>query len=73
MISKSDKVFREALDLSPIERASLADQLLFSLDKPDGEIDDIWRKEIGERLAAYKSGQATPVSVEDILDSYRNK
>lgn len=70
MISKSDKVFREALDLSPIERASLADQLLFSLDKPDEQIDDIWRKEIAARLAAFKSAQATTVSAEEVLESY---
>ena len=73
MVSKSDKVFKEALDLSPIERASLADQLLSSLDKPNKQIENVWRKEIGERLAAYRLGQATTVSAEDILEYYRNK
>ena len=73
MKSKSQDLLREALDLSPIERADLADRLLSSLDAPDKAIDDVWRKEIGARLSAYRSGKAPTVSAEDILAEYRRK
>jgi putative addiction module component (TIGR02574 family) len=71
--TKSQDLLKEALDLPPIERAALADQLLASLDKPDEAVDEVWRKEIAARLRAYRSGTATTVSAEDILAEYRAK
>lgn len=73
MKPKSQDVLKEALDLPPIERAALVDQLLTSLDKPDEAVDDTWRKEIAARLRAYRSGAAATVSAEDILAEYRAK
>jgi len=70
---KSQDLLKEALDLPPIERAALADRLLASLDKPDEAVDEVWRKEIGARLRAYRSGTAATVSAEDILAEYRAK
>jgi len=73
MVSKSKKITEEALNLPPAERASLVDQLLSSLDTPDEKIDNVWRKEISDRLAAYRSGQAETVSVDEVLEHYRSK
>lgn len=73
MKTKSKEILKEALDLPPIERAALVDQLLTSLDKPDEAVDEVWRKEIGARLRAYRSGAAATVSAEDILTEYRAK
>jgi putative addiction module component (TIGR02574 family) len=70
---KSQDVLKEALDLPPIERAALVDELLASLDKPDEAIDEVWRKEIAARLRAYRSGTAATVSAEEILADYRAK
>jgi putative addiction module component (TIGR02574 family) len=70
---RSQNLLKEALDLPPIERAVLADQLLASLDKPDEAVDAAWRKEIAARLRAYRSGTAATVSAEDILAEYRAK
>jgi len=70
---KSEEVLKEALDLPPIERAALVDQLLTSLDRPDEAVDAVWRKEIAARLRAYRSGKAETVSAEDILAEYRAK
>ncbi len=67
MESKSEDLLREALDLPPIERAALADQLLTSLDRPDAAADEVWRKEIAARLRVYKPGTAETVSAEEIL------
>jgi putative addiction module component (TIGR02574 family) len=67
MSPKSEDLLREALDLPPIERAALVDQLLTSLDRPDDAVDEVWRKEIAARLRAYRSGTAETVSAEEIL------
>ncbi len=73
MKPKSQDLLNEALELPAIERAALVDRLLTSLDKPDAAIDEVWRKEIGARLRAYRSGTAATVSAEDILAEYRAK
>jgi len=70
---RSKEVLKEALDLPPVERAALIDQLLSSLDKPDEAVDEVWRKEVDARLRAYRSGAAQTVSAEDILAEYRAK
>lgn len=67
MKPRSKELLKEALDLPPIERAALVDQLLSSLDKPDEAVDEVWRKEIDARLRAYRSGAVQTVSAEDIL------
>lgn len=73
MKPRSKEVLKEALDLPPVERAALIDQLLSSLDKPDEAVDEVWRKEVDARLRAYRSGAAQTVSAEDILAEYRAK
>jgi putative addiction module component (TIGR02574 family) len=70
---KTQEVLKEAMELSPVERAGLADSLLSSLDKPDSTIDEIWKKEIGERLDAYEKGLMETVSVNEVLAKYKNK
>jgi len=62
MTPVSEDLLRRALDLPAVERAQLADQLLLSLDQPDDAIDNLWREEIGKRIAAYRAGQAETVT-----------
>ena len=73
MKPESRDLLKEALELPPVQRAALVDQLLTSLDKPDEAIDDLWRKEIAARLRAYRSGTAKTVSAEEVLAEYRAK
>lgn len=44
MTTDTKQIFKEALVLPAIERASLADHLLSSLDQPIEHIDAFWRK-----------------------------
>jgi len=63
MSAQSKRLLTEALDLPPVERAELIEQLLSSFDFPSRqEVDDLWGKEAEERIAAYESGEiaATP-------------
>jgi putative addiction module component (TIGR02574 family) len=71
MKPESEDLLKEALELSPIERAALVDRLITSLDRPDDAVDQVWRKEIAARLRAYRSGTAATVSAEDIIAEYR--
>ncbi len=71
MVTNTEQIMKEALKLPSIERAILADKLLSSLDKPDKVIDEIWRREIEDRIAAYNTGKAETVSVEEVMAKYR--
>jgi putative addiction module component (TIGR02574 family) len=73
MNPKSEELLKEVLELSPIERAAMIDRLITSLDKPDDAIDKAWRKEIGTRLRAHRSGAAVSIPAEGILAEYRTK
>ncbi|MBD3418480.1 MAG: addiction module protein [Chitinivibrionales bacterium] len=73
MTAHAQKILKEALDLSASERVYLADRLLTSLDFQDAAIDSVWKKEIGDRLRAYKTGEAETISVEEVLAIYQSK
>jgi putative addiction module component (TIGR02574 family) len=66
-------VLNDALKLPPKERASVVDQILSSLDQPDQYLDDLWRKEVEERLAAYNRGEIKAIPLDDVLAKYRAK
>ncbi len=53
MVTDTHLILKEALELPAMERASLADHLLSSMDQPDEHIDALWRKEVEDRVNAY--------------------
>lgn len=65
------EVLKDALKLSPEERAALAEQLLSSLEQPDEHIDNLWRKEAEDRIDAYNEGKIKSVSLKDVLAKYQ--
>ncbi len=71
MATDTKQVLKEALELPSVERATLVDQLLSSLDKPDEHIDALWRKEVENRINAYHSGKIKSVTLEEVLSKYR--
>jgi putative addiction module component, TIGR02574 family len=70
-MTTTDNIFKEALTLTPSEKAQLIDKLISSLDKPDKEIDELWAKEAEDRINAYDQGKLKAVSVEKVLQKYR--
>lgn len=70
MVPNTQQILKEALELPTIERASLADHLLSSLDQPDEHIDTLWRKEVEDRISAYQSGKIRAVSLKEVLSKY---
>ena len=56
---RTESIAESALQLRPVQRLALVDQILKSLDQPDPEIDRIWIEEADRRGAAYRAGKVT--------------
>lgn len=70
-MSKTNDVFNAAIQLEPIEKAKLIDQLIQNLDAPDKEIDQQWAKEAEARLSAFQTGKLRSISLEEVLSKYK--
>jgi hypothetical protein len=58
MTEQSRRVLAEALELPPIERAALVEELLSIFDFPARqEIDKLWAHEAEDRIDAYERGE----------------
>jgi putative addiction module component (TIGR02574 family) len=69
MTDRSKQILAEALELSPIERATLVEELLSSFDFPAcKEIDQHWAKEAEERIDAYERGELRSSPAKDVFD-----
>ena len=69
MTDRSKQILAEALELSPIERATLVEELLSSFDFPARkEIDQHWSKEAEERIDAYERGELSSSPAKDVFD-----
>jgi putative addiction module component (TIGR02574 family) len=66
-----NEIMKEALMLKPAQKAELIDKLLSSLDKPDREIDELWAKEVENRIDAYEKGDIKAVTLEKVLEKYK--
>lgn len=71
MTLKTKHVLDDALSLSVLDRASLVDNLIASLDQPDPHIDELWKIEVKSRMKAYTSGKMKSVSLEQALAKYK--
>lgn len=71
MSADTKAIINQALELPPLDKARLVDELLSSLDEPDEAIDALWRKEVDDRIEAYRAGKLQSVSLADVLAKYR--
>jgi putative addiction module component (TIGR02574 family) len=69
MTEQSRKVLAEALELPPIERAALVEELLSSFDFPARqEVDALWASEAEDRIDAYERGELRASPAEVVFD-----
>jgi len=62
----------QALELPPTDRATLAEHLIASLDElSDEQNEQMWLAEADRRYRAYKSGNISSRSAEDVLRDVR--
>jgi putative addiction module component (TIGR02574 family) len=58
MTPQSERVLQDALDLPPVDRAELVEQILASFEFPArADIDAAWAREAEERLDAFERGE----------------
>jgi putative addiction module component (TIGR02574 family) len=67
----TENILKEALKLTPSEKAQLIDKLISILDKPDKEIDELWAREAEDRLDPYDQGKIKAISLKRVLQKYR--
>jgi putative addiction module component (TIGR02574 family) len=71
MSDRAQELLREALTLTPAERADVAAELLASLDEPmenPTEVETAWAAEIERRARRVLSGESLGESWEDVRD-----
>jgi putative addiction module component (TIGR02574 family) len=70
MSTDAKNLLENDLALPASERASIAEGLLASLDRPDPEIDALWAKEAEDRLGAFEKGEITAVTAEEVFSEF---
>jgi putative addiction module component (TIGR02574 family) len=68
MTELAQTILQQALTLSPLDRSVLIDALVASLDQADSRLDELWVREAGDRLTAYRAGELTAVSAESVFE-----
>lgn len=66
-----DQLAKKATGLQPIERIRLVEAILYSLDKPDPDIEQSWIAESEARYEAYKRGELDAIDWEEIKKRYK--
>ena len=61
----------QAVQLPPVERMVLVEQILDSLDEPDPSMEALWAQEADDRLAAYRRGEILAVPLSEVLAKYQ--
>ena len=70
MTPKKEQIFRNALDLPPLERAVLVEELLSSFDREPcftAEVEDAWVLDARDRMAAYQQGDISARSDDEVF------
>jgi putative addiction module component (TIGR02574 family) len=57
MMETLEQIAKKAIGLRPVERIRLVEAILYSLDKPDPDIEKSWVAESEARYEAYKRGE----------------
>ena len=65
-----DQLARKAFGLQPTERIRLVEAILYSLDKPDANIEQSWIAESEARHEAFKRGELEAIDWDEIKRSY---
>jgi putative addiction module component (TIGR02574 family) len=66
MNSELSQLLKQALALSPDERAALANTLLDSLEAQDESVQEAWDQEVARRMEDLKTGKAVTVAWEQL-------
>ena len=65
-----EQIAKMAIGLRPIERIWLVEAILYSLDKPDPDIEKSWVAESEARYEAYKRGELEAHDWDEVKKGY---
>ena len=71
MSNKAKTLIEQVCALAPEDRIALVEDVLDSLDRADPDIDHLWAREAGDRLAAYRRGEIAATDLSSVLAKYR--
>ena len=71
MSNDAKKLIERARALPPQDRIALVEDVLDSLDRADPNINQLWAREVRDRLAAYRRGELAAKDLDDVLAKYR--
>ena len=72
MSADTKQVLENVLALPAIDRATIVESLLTSLDHPDASIDEIWAAEAEQRLAAFNAGRMKAIPADEVFQEFGN-
>ena len=72
MVNAVKSVINQALELSSLDRALVAKQLLLSLDQPNKNIDKLWAKEAEARIDPLNQGEVRKISADVVFSKYKS-
>lgn len=68
MLKRAENILAEALELPPVERAELVENLLSSFEFQSRKaIDALWAQEAEDRIDAFDRGEMVAIPVEDVF------
>ncbi len=68
MTITAQQILKDALGLSPVDRAELIERLFQSFDNStDSSVDTAWADEVESRFGAYDGGKIAASPAEDVL------
>ncbi|HEX9971906.1 MAG TPA: addiction module protein [bacterium] len=67
-MSTTKNILEQAMKLKPVDRYFIIEGLLKSLDEPNKTIDEIWAIEAEKRLQAYKEGNLTTLTYNEVFE-----
>ena len=68
MPKRAENILAEALELPPIERAELVENILSSFEfKSRKDIDALWAQEAEDRIDAFDRGEMAAIPIEDVF------
>jgi putative addiction module component (TIGR02574 family) len=70
IMESTDQLAKKAIGLRPTERIRLVEAILYSLDKPDSDIEKSWIAEAEARYEAYKRGELETINWDEINKRY---
>ena len=69
MTTATQSILKQALNLNPVERAELIEELFHSFDKAHNDkIDSLWANESEARIDAYEAGKINSDSAKAVFE-----